>query len=204
MGSKTFVHPSAMVSPEAVIGEGSKIWQNCQIREGVHIGKGCILGNGVYIDEGVHIGDQCKIQNGVSIYHGVTLGNGVFCGPNAVFTNDLRPRAINPDGTLQGGEDWVVTPTLVKQGASIGANATIVCGTTIGQWAMVGAGSVVTHDVPNHALVFGNPARVRGFVCNCGQSLSSPNRSADMIEYICPVCDTRIEIPMEDQDLLVE
>jgi UDP-2-acetamido-3-amino-2,3-dideoxy-glucuronate N-acetyltransferase len=202
MVSKTFIHPTAIVSPEAKIGEGSKIWQHCQIREDSTIGEDCILGNGVYIDAGVHIGDQCKIQNGVSVYQGVTLEEGVFCGPNAVFTNDLRPRAINPDGTLQGAGDWEVTPTWVLQGASIGANATVICGVTIGRWAMVGAGAVVTRDVPDHALVYGNPARVRGFVCACGRSLSSPRGSLKVIFYKCQACGMQIEIPREDHDLL--
>ena len=135
------------------------------------IGENCILSKGVYVDAGVRIGNNVKIQNGISVYHGVTLEDGVFCGPHCVFTNDRQPRAINPDGTLKSADDWVVSETLVKTGASIGAHATIVCGTTIGRWAMIGAGSVVTRDVPDYGLVYGNPARLHGFVCACGEKL---------------------------------
>jgi acetyltransferase-like isoleucine patch superfamily enzyme len=141
------------------------------VREGVRIGRGCILSKGVYIDAGVVLGDNVKVQNYVSIYHGVTIEDGVFCGPHCVFTNDKQPRAVNPDGSLKAGDDWMLSETLVRTGASIGASAVIVCGVTIGAWAMVGAGSVVTRDVPDHGLVWGNPARLRGFVCACGQRL---------------------------------
>jgi UDP-2-acetamido-3-amino-2,3-dideoxy-glucuronate N-acetyltransferase len=194
-----FAHPSADVSPQAEVGEGTKIWQQCQIREGSVIGRHCILGKGVYVDSGVRIGNNVKIQNGVSLYRGVTLEDGVFCGPHCVFTNDLRPRAINPDGTLKTVEDWQVSETLVRYGAAIGAHATIVCGITIGRWAMVGAGSVVTHDVPDYGLVYGNPARLRGFVCPCGEKLQTksdelPDKSLP-VELICPKCRTSVTIP---------
>jgi len=190
-----YVHPSASVSDGAVIGVRTKIWQNSQVRENTRIGENCIIGFGVYIDAGVTIGNNCKVQNGVSLYHGVTLEDGVFCGPNCVFTNDMRPRAINPDGTLQGGEDWVVSETLVRYGASIGANATIVCGTTIGQWAMIGAGAVVTRDVPDHALVYGNPAKIHAFMCRCGRKLETLQNGTDKTLYACHHCDITIEIP---------
>jgi len=114
---------------------------HCQIREKAQIGKNCNLGKDVYIEPDVKIGDNVKIQNGVSIYHGVTIEDGVFCGPHCTFTNDKQPRAVNPDGTLKAVDDWIITPTLVKKGASIGASATIICGITIGKWAMIGAGS---------------------------------------------------------------
>jgi len=143
MDQKFFAHATADVSPQADIGEGTKIWQHCQVREGAVIGRNCILSKGVYIDTGVRIGNNVKIQNGISVYHGVTLQDGVFCGPHCVFTNDRQPRSINPDGSLKSADDWVVSETLVKTGASIGAHATIVCGTTIGRWAMIGAGAVV-------------------------------------------------------------
>lgn len=200
MKENFFVHPTADVSSDSMIGNGTKIWQHCQVREDVEIGVNCILSKNVYIDAGVKIGDNVKIQNGISVYHGVTLEDGVFCGPHCVFTNDKHPRSINPDGSLKGGEDWEVSKTLVKMGASIGAHATIVCGNQIGQWAMIGAGAVVTKDVPDYGLVFGNPARLRGFVCPCGEKLvetevdSSEN---DMVQMICPRCSTSVSIPTE-------
>ena len=156
MASDIYVHPTANVDERAQIGNGTRVWINVQIREGSRIGQDCILSKDVYVDHGVTIGDGCKIQNSVSVYHGVTIGDRVFVGPNACFTNDKVPRADNPD--------WTVTPTRVSSGASIGANATIVCGVTIGRYAMVAAGSVVTKDVPDFALVMGNPARVVGYV----------------------------------------
>lgn len=149
--NNTFIHPTANISDTAQIGDNSKVWINVQIRENARIGHSCILGKDVYIDLAVSIGDQCKIQNGVSVWNGVTVENDVFIGPHACFTNDKVPRAFN--------YDWKVMPTLVKQGASIGANATIVCGVTIGEYAMIAAGSVVTRDVPAYTLVMGNPAR---------------------------------------------
>jgi UDP-2-acetamido-3-amino-2,3-dideoxy-glucuronate N-acetyltransferase len=159
------IHPTAHVDSRAIIGEGSRIWINVQIREGARIGSGCILSKDVYIDHGVTIGDRCKVQNSVSIYNGVTIGNGVFVGPNACFTNDKVPRAENPD--------WKVTATMVEDGASIGANATIVCGITIGAFAMVAAGSVVTRDVPPYTLVMGNPARPVGKVDKAGNRVEA-------------------------------
>jgi acetyltransferase-like isoleucine patch superfamily enzyme len=172
------IHPSSVVSPGAAIGEGTQVWLFCQIREGARIGSECILGQGVYIDCDVVIGSRVKIQNNVSIYTGVTIEDGVFVGPHACFTNDRVPRAVNPDLSLKGAEDWTVARTLVKAGAALGANATIVCGVTIGRWAMVAAGSVVTKDVPDHALVMGNPARIAGWVCACGKRIEVDERQA--------------------------
>lgn len=172
MGKNILIHPTAEVSSEALIGSGTKIWHQCQVREGATLGKNCILSKGVYIDAGVHIGNNVKVQNGISIYHGVTIEDGVFCGPHCVFTNDRLPRSINPDGTLKDADDWVLSETLVKTGASIGAHATIVCGVTIGEWAMIGSGAVVTKDVPPYGLVYGNPARLRGFICPYGQIMT--------------------------------
>ena len=156
------IHSTAEVSDKASIGDGTSIWHQCQIREDAMIGEKCILGRGVYVDAGVSIGNHVKIQNYVSIYHGVTIEDGVFIGPHVCFTNDMRPRAINPDGSLKAADDWVLTLTLVKRGAALGANSTIRCGVTIGEWSMVGAGSVVTRDVPDYGLVVGNPARLYG------------------------------------------
>jgi acetyltransferase-like isoleucine patch superfamily enzyme len=165
MNDNIFIHPSAHVSAGAKIDEGTKIWINSQVREGAVIGKNCIISKDTYIDTGVIIGDNVKIQNGVSVYNGVIIEDSVFVGPNAVFTNDLIPRAENAN--------WQITHTLVKKGCSIGANATIICGNTLGEYSMVGAGSVVTRDVPPYALVLGNPARVAGYVCKCGQRMAN-------------------------------
>jgi acetyltransferase-like isoleucine patch superfamily enzyme len=158
------IHSSAVVHEKATIGEGTQIWLFCQVRENVTIGENCVFGKNVYVDSDVVIGKNCKIQNNVSLFHGVTLEDGVFAGPHVCFTNDLRPRAVNPDLSLKSADDWVVSKTLVKKGAALGANSTIVCGVTVGEWAMVAAGSVVTKDVPDFALVRGNPARVVGYV----------------------------------------
>ena len=151
-----FIHESSYVDDGAVIGDGTKIWYFCHIQSGAVIGTNCSLGQNVNVANCVTIGNNCKIQNNVSIYEGVTLEDDVFCGPSCVFTNDLTPRAIYP----KGHENY--KKTLVKQGASIGANATIVCGNTLGKYSMVAAGSVVTHDVPDYALVEGVPAKVVG------------------------------------------
>ena len=158
--TEPFIHPTAVVDPQAEIGPGTRVWINVQVREGARIGADCILSKDVYIDHGVTIGSGCKIQNGVSVYHGVTIEDEVFIGPNACFTNDKVPRANNAD--------WKVTATLIRRGASIGANATIVCGVDIGEYAMIAAGSVVTKDVPAYALVMGNPARITGRVDEAG------------------------------------
>ena len=165
------IHPTAEVFDAANIGTGSSIWNNAQIRPHAHIGSECIIGKNVYVDSGVCIGNRVKIQNNVSVFQGVTIEDGVFIGPHVCFTNDMQPRAINGDGTLKGTDDWQVSKTRVRAGAAIGANATIRCGITIGRWAMIGAGSVVTHDVPNYGLVLGNPARLHGYVCPCGEKL---------------------------------
>ncbi len=186
------IHASAEVSDKAVIGDGTSIWHHSQIREGTAIGRNCIIGKGVYIDAGVVLGDNVKIQNYVSVYHGVTLEDGVFVGPHVCFTNDLRPRAINPDGTLKAADDWVLSKTLVKKGAALGANSTIRCGVTIGEWAMVGSGSVITRDVPEYGLVLGNPARLRGYVCPCGEKMVEKVTSNELMQ--CPKCGFEIRM----------
>lgn len=165
----TFVHPTAQIEDGAQIGEGTRVWHYCHIRQNARIGAECVLGRGVFIDSAVQIGQRVKIQNYVSVFHGVTIENGVFIGPHVCFTNDLFPRAVNRDMTLKGETDWTLTTTHIGDGASIGANATIICGISIGRWAMVGAGSVVTRDVPEYGLVVGNPARMIGYVCACGR-----------------------------------
>lgn len=203
MNSQTMIHPTADVSPAARIGPGTQIWQSCQVREGAVIGSGCILGKGVYVDKDVVIGNHVKIQNGISIYSGVTLEDGVFCGPHCVFTNDRLPRAINPDGSPRMPNDWVLTRTLVRRGASIGANATVVSGVTIGCWAMVGAGAVVTRIVPDYGLVYGNPARLYGFVGPCGHRLGAVAQQGPCIVMVCSECETEILIPQADYAGLV-
>lgn len=190
-----YIHPTADVSPQVVLGPGTKIWHNAQVREGAVLGRGCILGKGVYIDFGVRIGDNVKLQNYACVYHGVTLESGVFVGPHAVFTNDKLPRAINPDGSLKSDQDWEPGYILVKEGASIGAGAIILTNVTIGRFAMVGAGAVLTKDVPDYGLVYGNPAHVAGYVCLCGHKMvASGERRDDKELWHCPACATEIEI----------
>lgn len=188
------IHSTAEVSDGAQLGPGTRVWHHAQVREGAQIGKDCIIGKGVYVDAGVIIGDNVKIQNYVSVYHGVAIESGVFIGPHVCFTNDLKPRAINPDGTLKAGDDWVLSRTLIRFGAAIGANSTIRCGITIGRWAMIGAGSVVAQDVPDYGLVWGNPARLRGFVCPCGERLQQEAHRERPETAICPKCGLEVAI----------
>ena len=160
-----FVHPSSVVDENVAIGEGTRIWHFCHIQSGAVIGRNCSLGQNVNVSNNVKVGDGVKIQNNVSLYEGVELEDYVFCGPSCVFTNDLTPRAKYPKGRAG------YKKTLVREGASIGANATVVCGHTVGRWALIGAGAVVTSDVPDHALMLGVPARRKGWVCECGELL---------------------------------
>jgi acetyltransferase-like isoleucine patch superfamily enzyme len=186
--ASVYIHPTADVSPEAVLGEGVKIWNQAQVREGAHVGADCIIGKNVYVDFGVKIGARVKIQNNSSVFHGVTLEDGVFVGPHVCFCNDMLPRAISPDGSQKGQDDWEVGPTTVGYGASIGAGSIILPSVTIGKFAMVGAGSVVTRSVPAHALVFGNPAVLRGYVCACGRKLDGVTALDEGETPECPVC----------------
>ena len=177
-----FVHESSYVDKDVTIGEGTKIWHFCHVQTGSQIGENCSLGQNVNIANNVKIGNGVKIQNNVSVYEGVELEDYVFCGPSMVFTNDLTPRSKYPKGPVG------YKKTLVKYGASIGANATIVCGNTIGKWAMIASGAVVTKDVPDHALMIGVPARQKGWVCECGSPLDKTlkcgecNREYDLAE----------------------
>lgn len=164
MSSEIFIHPTANVSDKARIGAGTKVWINVQIREQASIGANCIISKDVYIDHTVQIGRSCKIQNSVSIYAGVTIKDDVFVGPNVSFTNDKVPRAFN--------QEWKITPTLVENGVSIGANATVVCGVTLGEYCMIASGSVVTKDVPPYSLVMGNPARIVCKIDKAGNRVS--------------------------------
>lgn len=157
-----FVHESSYVDEGASVGNGTKIWHFSHVQEGAKIGEGCSLGQNANVSNNVIIGNGVKIQNNVSVYEGVELEDYVFCGPSMVFTNDLTPRAKYPKGSSG------YKKTLIKYGASIGANATIICGNTIGRWAMIAAGAVVTKDVPDHALMAGVPAKQIGWVCECG------------------------------------
>jgi len=194
---KPYIYPTANVSPETVIGDGTKIWHEAQIRERVQIGQNCILSKGVYVDFEVVIGDNCKLQNGVFIYHGATLADGVFLGPGVMLLNDKNPRAINPDGSLKSADDWQVSPTKIGYGAGIGGGAVILPGVSVGQWAIVGSGSVVTKNVPDYGMVYGNPARLFDFVCPCGQRLKLTQATVDTVELICSVCQQVITLPLE-------
>ena len=159
-----YVHPTSLIDEECEIGEGTKIWHFSHILKGSKIGKNCKIGQNVVIGPDVNIGNRCKIQNNVSVYKGVTLEDEVFCGPSCIFTNVINPRSAIP----RIGE---LKPTLVKKGATIGANATVICGNTIGKYAFIGAGAVVTNDIPDYALCFGNPAKLQGWMCECGIKL---------------------------------
>jgi len=169
MPDEVYIHPTACVDRPATIGEGTKIWHFCHVMAGATIGPRCILGQNVFIGKGAVIGRGVKIQNNVSVYEGVTLEDEVFCGPSVVFTN-----VVNPRSAIERKDEF--RRTLIRQGATLGANATILCGIRIGQYAFVGAGAVVTRNVPDHALVAGVPARQTGWVCRCGCTL---DRSGD-------------------------
>ncbi|HZK54069.1 MAG TPA: DapH/DapD/GlmU-related protein [Desulfosporosinus sp.] len=179
-----FVHESSYVDEGACIGNATKIWHFSHVHKGATIGEECSLGQNVNVSSNVTIGKGVKIQNNVSVYEGVELEDYVFCGPSMVFTNDLTPRAKYPKGSIG------YKKTLIKYGATIGANATIVCGNTIGQWAMIASGAVVTKDVQKYALMAGVPAKQIGWVCECGIPLKE--------ELICKDCRREYEL-MEGQ-----
>ena len=179
MNNNYIVHESSYVDDGVTIGKGTKIWHFCHIQSGAVIGENCSFGQNVNVSNNVKIGNGVKIQNNVSVYEGVELEDYVFCGPSCVFTNDLTPRAKYPKGSAG------YKKTLVGTGACIGANATIVCGHTVGEWALIGAGAVVVSDVPSHALMLGVPARQAGWVCECGQVLDC--------NLCCPDCGRKYE-----------
>lgn len=181
-----FVHESSYVDEPCHIGAGTMIWHFSHVMKNAHIGEQCRIGQNVVISPNVEIGNHVKIQNNVSVYTGVVLEDYVFCGPSMVFTNVFNPRSEVPRNT-----DADFLKTVVKRGASIGANATVVCGVTIGQYAFIGAGSVVTRDIPDYALVYGNPARQQGWMCSCGERLGKPNREDQMT---CSVCERTYEL----------
>jgi len=194
------IHETAEVSELAMIGENTSVWHHVQIRENARVGSNCILGKDVYVDRDVIIGDNVKIQNGASIYHGVTLEDGVFIGPGACLTNDKYPRAITPLGELKGDEDWEVQATAVRRGASVGAGAIVLPGVVLGRFSMVGAGAVVTGDVPDHGLVQGNPARLVGYVCACGRGLSAEEGEQTPGRMTCASCKISFLIPATASD----
>jgi acetyltransferase-like isoleucine patch superfamily enzyme len=166
------VHPTADLEDEVSVGPRTSVWNRAVLRRGASLGAECVIGRDAFIDEGVHLGSRVKVQNGALVYHGVSVADGVFIGPGAILTNDRYPRAITPSGELARGDDWTVSPIELREGCSIGAGAVVVAGTVVGRFATVGAGAVVTRDVPDYALVAGNPARRLGWVCACGTRLA--------------------------------
>ena len=190
--TNVFIHPTAEVSTDAVIGEGTKIWNLAQVREGARIGRNCVISKDVYVDSGVIVGDGVKIQNGVSIYKGVTLEEGVFVGPHSTFTNDFRPRAFT--------KEWEVIPTLLRRGCSVGANATVMCGITLGEYSMISAGAVITVDTLPHGLYIGNPARLKGFVSRSGYEMESVEAEANHLIFKCTRTRERLRVTFEALD----
>jgi len=193
---KYFAHETAVVDEPASIGEGTKIWHFSHIMSGAEIGERCTIGQNVFMGATARIGNNVKIQNNVSVYEGVEIEDDVFCGPSCVFTNVIRPRSAFPR------EGRGFDATLVRRGVTIGANATIVCGVTIGEHAFIGAGSVVTDDVPAYALFYGNPARRGGWICRCGEKLDAEGGGKS---HGCPACGGKYRqegdgiAPVEDQ-----
>lgn len=183
------IHPTALVEAGATIAPSARVWHYAHVRGGASIGENCVIARGVFVDTSVSIGDGCKVQNYVSLYQGVVLERGVFVGPSATFSNDRVPRATNPDFSSKSSSDWSIDETLVREGASIGANATLVSGVTVGRWALVGAGAVVTRDVADHALVVGCPARTIAWVCRCGNRFDSREAAQQ-----CAVCSAVSEV----------
>lgn len=191
------VQDSADVSADAQLGDGTSVWHLAQVREGAVLGENCIVGRGAYVGTGVRMGDNCKLQNYALVYEPAVLGDGVFVGPAVVFTNDHFPRSVDPDGKLKRGDDWEAVGVTVEDGASIGARAVCIAPVTIGRWAMVAAGSVVTKDVPAFALVAGVPARRIRWVGRAGVPLESAGDGA----WICPKTGERYT---EKDDVLME
>ena len=179
MANPPFVHATAEIDRGAAIGDGTSIWANTHVRGSAVIGSDCTIGEHSYVDIGVTIGDRVKVQNQAMIFGPARIEDGVFIGPGACLTNDLRPRAITPDGDLKHASDWEAQGVTIKSGASIGAESTIISGVTVGAWALVGAGAVVTRDVPDHTLVLGVPAKEHGFVCRCARPLDFELRCSE-------------------------
>ncbi|MBI3034748.1 N-acetyltransferase [Candidatus Woesearchaeota archaeon] len=189
---KPFIHPTADVSKQAELGANAKVWHQCQIRENARIGDNSILGKNVYIDHDVVIGSNVKVQNNASVYFGSKIEDGVFIGPNACLTNDKAPRAIAKNGKLKTGKEWVAGRIIVKKGASIGAGSVILPDVTIGRFAMIGAGSLVTKSVPDYALVYGSPAELKGYVCRCGAKIKDIEEKGKKMILFCAKCREKV------------
>jgi UDP-2-acetamido-3-amino-2,3-dideoxy-glucuronate N-acetyltransferase len=195
------IHPTADLEADVSVGPGTTVWHHAQIRRGARIGRDGVIGRDVFIDESVTLGDRVKIQNRALVYHGVTIADDVFIGPGAILTNDRRPRALNADGGLARASDWTVSPIRIAAGASIGAGVIVVAGRDVGSFALVGAGSVVTHDVPPHGLVVGNPARQIGWVCVCAERLGEDPDASASSGLRCPACGRRYDRDVADGSL---
>lgn len=183
-----YVDDRALVSPAAQLGDEVAVWAFTQVREGARIGAGTSIGSHSYIDADVEIGANCKIQSGALIFKGAVLEDGVFVGPGAVITNDMYPRAINPDGSRKSNDDWTVISTRVRRGAALGARSLLIAGIEVGEFALVAAGAVATRDVPPHALVAGVPATQRGWVCACGHPVTIEGTTGR-----CESCQRQLE-----------
>lgn len=195
------IHPNAEISESASVGPNTKVWAHTQVCSGACVGADCIVGRDVYIDRGVVVGNRVKIQTGVHLYHGTEIEDGVFIGPGVCLTNDKHPRAITPSGSLQTDADWEVGKIHVGYGASLGAGAIILPNVSIGKFAMVGAGAVVVRDVPDYGLVMGVPARLTGYVCQCGNALDKAE--SDLSRWTCPSCQAAyLKLPNEGLRLL--
>jgi acetyltransferase-like isoleucine patch superfamily enzyme len=188
--SNVYVNSTAVIDEGVKVGNGTKIWHFVHIMKDAKIGKNCIIADYVYVGRDVIIGNNVKIENKATIFKGVTIQDDAFIGPHVVFTNDLYPRSTNPD--------WKILPTSVKKGASLGAGSVIVCGVTIGEHALIGAGSVVTKNVPPYSLTYGNPARVRGFICRCGKKFKIIKKTEKNVLMECNDCKQRCQIYTDD------
>jgi len=174
------IHRTAQIDDDVVIGEGTQIWANVQVRSGARIGEDCIFGRNSFVDLGVVVGNRVKVQNNASLFEGVVLHDGVFIGPHVIFTNDRVPRAVKPDGRLKTTDDWELGRTTVWEGAALGAGTIVVTGVDIGAWAMIGSGTVVTRDAPAHALMVGNPGRIVGYVSADGQRCETQRQAQEL------------------------